>query len=222
MMKRFLLVLTLMSGFSALWAQVSYDITMMDKKRVVSGMQEIQKPDDEIFANLMLWATEQGPGCKDEILDCDFVKRQMTMVYNLKDDEKILYTCRLNAKVSQGRLVFLVSDVKMQGLAGMFSNFDKLNPEKKSKHQDIINEFQRINNQNLNEMLTFVNDHNPSITNWKNVCTGKIEAGMSSDEVRLIYGKPISIQENGANAQYFFSTFVYVFLEKGIVKSFVN
>ena len=204
-------------------AQVSFDVTVAEKKRIVSGAVSYSQTDDVAFANALLWAVNEGPARKEEITECDFVKRQLTMVYNLKRDDEPAYTCRLSIRIAQGQLMFLVNDIKMQGgLKSAFLNFDKLNPEKKPKHQDIINDFQGLNNKKLEELISFVNDHKPGITNWKNVCQGKIERGMTTDEVRMVYGKPISTQENGTESQYVFSTFVYVFFDNGVVKSFVN
>jgi len=226
MVKKILfIVISMLACNNLMMAQVSFDVTIAEKKRIVSGAVSYDKTDDEAFANVLLWAVNEGPGRKDEILDCDFVKRQLTMVYNLKrSEEEIAYTCRLSLKVAEGQLMFLVNDIKIQGggILGAFQNFDKLNPEKKPKHQDIINDFQSLNNQKLQELINFIAENNPVITNWKNVCLGKIDKGMSSDEVKLIYGKPINIQASGTDAQYVFSTFIYVFLENGVVKSFVN
>ena len=205
-------------------AQVSFDVTVAEKKRIVSGAVSYEKSDDEAFANVCLWAFNEGPGRKEEILECDFVKRQLTMLYNLKRaNDDLAYTCRLSLKVGDGSLMFLVNEIKIQGgIMGMFQNFDKLNPVKKPKHQDIINEFQSLNNMKLQQLINFISENKPAITNWKKVCTGQLERGMSSDEVKLIYGKPVNIQESGKDTQFLFSTFVYVFLENGIVKSFVN
>lgn len=213
----------LFSCGNLLVAQVSFDVTMAEKKRIVSGSIGYKNSDNEAFANALLWAVNEGPGRKEEILDCDVQKRQLTMVYNLKRDEGIAYTCRLSLKIADGQMMFLINDIKIQGgLLSSFQNFDRLNPEKKPKHQDIINEFQSLNNKKLQQLITFISENKPEITNWNGVCMGKLERGMSSDEVKLIYGKPINIQENGTDAQYVFSTFIYVFLENGKVKSFVN
>ncbi len=224
MVKRIiLLVISAFAFENMLVAQVSFDVTMAEKKRIVSGSIGYKNSDDEAFANALLWAVNEGPGRKEEILDCDFLKRQLTMVYVLKRDETPAYTCRMTLKLADGQMMFLVNDIKIQGgLLGVFQNFDKLNPEKKSKHQDIINEFQSLNNQKLQQLMTFVSENKPEISDWKEVCLGHLKPGMSSDEVKLIYGKPVSIQSSGVNAQYVFSTFVYVFLENGKVKSFVN
>lgn len=222
--KTLFLIFSILAYGNTLMAQVSFDVTVAEKKRIVSGAVSYEKSDDEAFANVCLWAFNEGPGRKEEILECDFVKRQLTMVYNLKrDNDDIAYACRLSLKVLDGSMMFLVNDIKIQGgIMGIFQNFDKLNPDKKPKHQDIINDFQSLNNKKLQELINFISDNKPVITNWKKICTGQLERGMSSDEVKLIYGKPVNIQESGKDTQFLFSTFVYVFLENGIVKSFVN
>lgn len=222
--KTLFLLFSILAYGGTLMAQASFDVTVAEKKRIVSGAISYEKSDDEAFANVCLWAFNEGPGKKEEILECDFVKRRLTMVYNLKrDNGDIAYVCRLSLNVIDGNIMFLVNDIKMQGgIMGIFQNFDKLNPEKKPKHQDIINEFQSLNNKKIQQLIDFVSGNKPVITKWEKVCTGQLERGMSSDEVKLIYGKPVTIQESGKDTQYIFSTFVYVFLENGFVKSFVN
>lgn len=221
--RQLFILLTMLTCVTSIVAQVSFDVSVVEKRRIVTGTQDFQKSDDVIFANALLWAVNEGPGRKEEIVDCDFVKRQFSMVYHLQREGEEAYTCRLGVKVAQGKLVFLVSEVKVQGgLLSSFVSFDRLNPEKKAKHQDIINDFQALNNQKLLSLFSFVGDYSPKITNWKNVCMNRIDRGMSADEVRLIYGKPINIQSDGTKVQYMYSSFVYVFMENDTVASFVN
>lgn len=204
-------------------AQVSFDVISVDKKRVVRGVESFQKEDNEIFANAVLWAINQGPALKEEIIECDFVKRKLCMVYKLEKNDEIVYDCRLEMKVAQGQLAFLVSDIKIHGgLLGSFLNFDRLNPEKKTKHLHIIHDFQSLNNMKIQDLFNYIAQHSPVITNWNNVCVNKISKGMSCDETLLVYGKPISIRFDGAKEQYMFSSFVYVFIENGVIVSFID
>lgn len=207
----------------AVTAQVNFDVTIAEKKRIVQGSEIFQKSDDEIFVNAMLWAINEGPVRKEEILDFDFTKHELAMIYNLKKDGDVAYTCRLTLRASSGRLFFLVNEIKIQGgFFGSFQNFDKLNPEKKAKHKDIINEFERLNNLKIQELFEYVSNNNPKITNWRNVCLGKIDKGMSVDEAILVYGKPINVQSEGNKEQYMFSSFVYVYIEDGLITAYVN
>ncbi len=208
-----------------LMAQKQYSSTVVEKKRVVTGIEDFSLPSQTILGNAMLWAVNEGPQGKEEIVDIDFGKERLSMVYNLRreDDEDPAYTCRLQLQVTEGQLVFTVKDVKMHGgLKSMFSNFDKLDPVKKTKHADIIREFERLNDAKLNNLFNFIKEHQLQVTNWDNIRSGSLQRGMTEDEVMLIYGKPVSKQSDGTTTQYMFNSFVRVFIENGKVKSFVN
>lgn len=204
-------------------AQKQFSVTIVDNKRIVTGMEEFNVPAQNIFANAFLWAIDEGPNAKEEILDYDFQKMRFAMVYNLKKENSVAYSCRLQVQVSDNQLVFTVQEVKIQGgLMGLFANFDKLNPEKKPKHADIIHDFERLNNKKLDELFKFISSHKLQLTNWSKVVSGSIERGMSPDEVILVYGKPLSIQNSGDVTQYVYGNFVHIFVEDGKVKSFIN
>lgn len=224
-MKRIILSLILAGILLPMMAQKQYATTIVDKKRIVTGIEEFSLPSQTIFGNALLWAINEGPQGKEEIVDIDYGKERLAMVYNLRRDgeDNPAYTCRLQIQVTENQLVFTIKDVKMHGgLMGMFSNFDKLNPEKKTKHADIIREFERLNDQKLYNLFSFIREHQLQVPNWDNVRSGSLQRGMTEDEVLLIYGKPGSIQSDGATTQYMFSSFVRVFFENGKVKSFVN
>lgn len=208
----------------AVMAHKQYETTVVGKKRIVTGIKEFSLPSQTILANSLLWAVNEGPQGKEEIVDVDYNKGRLSCVYNLKrDDDDVAYTCRLQLQISENQLVFTVKDVKINGgLMSMFSNFDKLNPEKKTKHADVIREFERLNNDKLNDLFSFISNHKLEITSWDNVRSGTLQRGMTQDEVLLIYGKPASVQSDGSTTQYMYSSFVRVFLENGKVKSFVN
>lgn len=222
--RRICLTITMSLLAVVMSAQVSYDVIVIDNKRIVSGSQQFHKADEEIFAGALLWAVNEGPGLKEELLNCDFVKKQFTMLCHLKRDDKDAFTCQLGVKVSQGQLVFMVDDIKITGggIMSAFSSFDRLKPETKPKHREIVNNFQELNNRALQQLFNFIEQHNPVITNWKSICMGQIEKGMSVDEAKLIYGKPLMEQGNGNKLQLMFGSFLYVYVENGYVTSFVN
>jgi hypothetical protein len=224
-MKRIILSFLLVGMLLPLMAQKQYATTVVEKKRIVTGIEEFSLPSQTIFGNALLWAVNEGPQGKEEIVDIDFGKERLSMVYNLKrdGDDDPAYVCRLQLQVTENQVVFTVKDVKMHGgLKSMFSNFDKLNPEKKTKHADIIREFERLNDEKLNSLFNFIREHQLQVTNWDNIRSNSLQRGMSEDEVMLIYGKPASKQSDGTTTQYLFSSFVRVFIENGKVKSFVN
>ena len=209
------------------------EIIDLAKEDANKAKQQIMNEANEQARNKIAQAEEQIEAekaqaraeMKEEIVDIDFGKERLSMVYNLRreDDEDPAYTCRLQLQVTEGQLVFTVKDVKMHGgLKSMFSNFDKLDPVKKTKHADIIREFERLNDAKLNNLFNFIKEHQLQVTNWDNIRSGSLQRGMTEDEVMLIYGKPVSKQSDGTTTQYMFNSFVRVFIENGKVKSFVN
>lgn len=224
-MKRALISILLVGLLLPMMAQKQYATTIVEKKRIVTGIEEFSLSGQTVFGNALLWAINEGPQGKEEIVDIDFGKERLSMIYNLRrdGDDDPAYVCRLQLQVTENQLVFTVKDVKMHGgLKSMFSNFDKLNPEKKTKHADIIREFERLNDAKLNSLFSFIREHQLQVTNWDNVRSGSLQRGMTEDEVLLMYGKPASKQSDGVTTQYLFSSFVRVFFENGRVKSFVN
>ena len=226
-MKRFLsnVVLLLLTATTSL-AQENYNMSVSEKHRIVTGSIEINKPDCVIFANALLWAVERGEKYKELIEDCDFEKLRLTIDYNLVQDGQIAYTSQLTLQVSQGRLVYLVHDIKGQpsGLSSVLGavNFDKLNPEKKTKHQTLIEDFEALDKKDLKKMFEYVRNHNTEVSKWESISEHRIEKGMSIEEVLLILGKPINIQKSAETVQYMYNTFTYVFFENGKVKSFMQ
>lgn len=224
-MRQAILSLLLIGVLLPIMAQKQYATAIVDKKRIVTGIEEFALDGQTVFGNALLWAVNEGPQGKEEIVDVDFGKKRLSMVYNLRrdGDDTPAYVCRLQLQVTENQLVFTVKDVKMHGgLKSMFSNFDKLDPEKKTKHADIIREFERLNDEKLSSLFRFIREHQLQVTNWDNVRSGSLQRDMTEDEVLLIYGKPASIQSDGTTTQYMFSSFVRVFIENGKVKSFVN
>lgn len=207
-------------------AQSGFQVTTADKERIVTGSQTFDKQDHEIFLNAMLWTIERGTQLKELISDCDFEKLRLTLDYNIIQEEATSFASKLTIQVSQGRLVYLVSDIKGQqtGLGGMLGavQFNKMNPEKKPKQKQMVEEFEQQNKKILQSLLEFVGSTKTDLTFWQQISEGKLEKGMSKTDVMLILGKPIDIQTASGTTQMMYNSFTYVFLEEGKVKSFMQ
>lgn len=209
-----------------MFAQANFSVSIANKQRIVTGSQTFQKDDQVIFANALMWAIERGSQLKELIVDCDYEKLRFTMDYNIIRDEESSFTTKLSIQVGQGRMVYLVSDIKGQatGLSGMLGavNFDKMNPEKKSKQKAMIEEFEIVNKKELMALIEYIGQHNTNIDYWQSITENRLEKGMGISDVVLILGKPVDIQKSGDTTQYMYNTFTYVFFEDGKVKSFMQ
>ncbi|MBQ9213191.1 MAG: hypothetical protein IJ150_04540 [Bacteroidales bacterium] len=160
------------------------------------------------------------------IEDVDYEKMRFTMKYYLIQENATSYASQLTIQVTQGRLVYLVSDIKAQvsGLGGVLgaTSFNKMNPEKKPKQKQMQDEFEVLNKVQLQNMLDYVEKSEMDIRRWDHFKNRRLEEGMTMKEVLLTLGKPIDMQTSGETTQLMYNTFTYVFMEKGIVKSFIQ
>lgn len=226
MRNKTILLFCLLLLSSTLVAQTGFQLTTADKKKIVTGSQLFQKSDKVIFANALLWAIERGQQLKELIEDVDYEKMRFTMKYYLIQENATSYASQLTIQVTQGRLVYLVSDIKAQvsGLGGVLgaTSFNKMNPEKKPKQKQMQDEFEVLNKVQLQNMLDYVEKSEMDIRRWDHFKNRRLEEGMTMKEVLLTLGKPIDMQTSGETTQLMYNTFTYVFMEKGIVKSFIQ
>lgn len=222
-MKRILTFIIMLTCAGAILAQASFKVKVADKKRIVTGSKEYDKPDREIFANALLWAINSGKQLKENILDCDYDKLSYKMVYNLQQDGGTTFTANLTIRVAQGRLVYLIENIKglPSGMGAVLgaTSFDRMNPEKKPKQQAMIFEFEELSKKVLVAMLESVGSTSTNIDHWQEITTGQVVKGMSLTDVTLILGKPVDKQVSGNITQFMYNQFTYVFFEDDKVKS---
>ena len=227
MKKNITLLLWSLVFSSTLLAQTSFQLTTADKKRIVTGSQLFVKSDQEIFANALLWGIERGQQLKELIEDIDYEKLRFAMKYNIVQENGTSFASLLTIQVTQGRLIYLVSDIKAQvsGLGGVLgaSSFDKMNPEKKPKQKQMMDEFVALNKVQLQSMLDYVEKTSTDVSKWENIKSRQLKEGMTMKEVLLTLGKPIDVQTtSGETTQLMYNTFTYVFMKGGRVKSFIQ
>ena len=225
-MKKILASIIMLACVGTILAQANFKVKVVDKKRIVTGSQEFAKTDREIFANALLWAINSGKQLKENILDCDYEKLSYKMAYNLQQNEGTVYTAQLYIRVAQGRLVYLIEDIKGQssGVGALLgaTSFDRMNPEKKPKQQAMINEFEELSKRAIVSMLESVSSTETNVDQWQAITLGQVVKGMSVSDVTLILGKPIDKQVSGSITQYMYSQFTYVFFEDNKVKSVIQ
>lgn len=209
-------------------AQENYNVIVSGKQRIVTGSVEFNKGDRTIFANALMWAIEQGNELKELVTDCDFEKMRFEMTNNMAEEGQTTFSSILTVQVNQGRLIYLVSDIKGQGgglssvLGGGLISFDRMNPEKKPKQQAMIDDFEKVNTKTLKQLISFVREHDVDVSYWNCFLENKIENNMSVEDVKIVLGKPLNILKDGNTTQYMYNPFTYVFFENNKVKSFIK
>ena len=202
--------------------------SIVDKKRVLTGFETVSSEDNVAFANAILWNVETVKNLKDGIIKNDFAALTCVMKFDIANDEGTSYKSKLMIQVKDGRIVFTIYDIEafpggFKGFMGHSSQFDKLKPEKKPKHQEMMDDFMQLCKKPLVSLFEYIRTNKPVITDWYRVCEGTLKKGMSMDEMKLIYGWPIDKQEgNDGEVQYTFNTFTYIYIKDGVVKSIID
>lgn len=210
-----------------------YLYSIVDNKVVFTGFETISGISDEtIFINALLWAITHSSKLKEDFSKIDYSGMNFTykkIFYSTTSSEQSpsTYTCESSIRISNDMISFLVTDIiyESTGALNIIKRipFEKLDPEKKAKHIEYLNEFTKSNSGALNEMFDFIrNNKTPSITHWEEITQNKVTKGMNQAECTLAYGKPIDIKTAGNKEQWMYGNSVYLFFEDGILASYLK
>lgn len=208
-----------------------YNLSDEGEKKVVTGFVSFSKNDQSIFANSLLWAIENISSKERENLrDINFNTNSFSSNLILSSEDgskqKNTYYCKLKLKVNEGRLVFHISDIMIEStvlIAKKQTRIEKLQPEKKVAHQDVIDDFVGLESKVLNSLFDYVNTYKLStISHMDEVKMGIPVKGMNEDECRLAFGKPQVVLESNGEVQWMYSSSFYIFFRSGKVVSYIK
>lgn len=203
-------------------------------KRVISRFHSLEKPSDaeSIFLNSLLWTIENKENTPEEEnnkLKPDYDKRQFSVLltqHNVQSGSCYRYT--LSVRVSDNIITLLASDITYEAETAVIKlvkrlPFEKLQPEKKPKHQEYLDEFASIYEEQTKKLLKAVEENVPPvIRHWTEIKENRVEKGMTESECLLAMGKPASIQKQGDKTEWMYNSYTYLFFENGILSSFIR
>lgn len=202
----------------------------LDGKVVVSEFHSLDNVDEEaIFLNALIYVVENGNRPEEGALEVDFEKKQFAIELfstNPKTENRYNYT--LSVKVSEHIITMLASDIVNVASSSVIKfvkklPFERLQPEKKPKHKDYLEEFAKLYKSNIEQILTFITTNKlPSITHWNEIKESNVVKGMNEIECLLSMGKPISRKDQGDKSEWMYDTYTYLFFENGILISFIK
>ena len=210
-----------------------YPVSVNDGQRVITGFQTFSNSDDQIFANAMKWSIETFCTEKrNNLFDIEVNKKNISfeMPLELIERGKVKYQflCKTNIRVSEGKLVYTIYDIRYRTNAIVslsYTNYlDKLNPEKKTKHKEIINIFEELASKRINQMFDAITENKcAKITHWNDIHIQRAVKGMNEDECYLAFGKPANNYEDNYNrVQWSYGlNFVLIFKE-GILETIIR
>lgn len=221
------------SGFGNSFSEIgnTYPVESDGKKYVVSGFVSIAGQSDEnIFANAMLWCVENVcPQLRDGIDDVDVAKKKFScdMVLGSAPGSGLenIYYCTARFSVAAGRLVYYISDIRIESKSVVFKKvtpMERLNPDKKESHKETIDDFTESESATLNAIFDFVQTNQPQVTHWNEIGIRRPVEGMTFDECRITFGKPKTTYESGGETQWMYSTSFILFFRDGKVCTILN
>lgn len=211
-----------------------YPISDNDGKRVISGFQQFTGKDDgQLYANALKWAIDEFCQEKrDGLFDIDVKKRgfsfNMALNYEVGGKTKYAFACKSNVKVLEGKLVYAVYDIQYKSSSllplSSVNSIDKLNPDKKPKHKEIISSFQEMASRKLNQMFdAIVENKCSSITHWSDIDIQRPVKGMNEDECYLAFGKPNNkYEDSNGRLQWSFGLNFLLIFKEGLLETIIR
>lgn len=206
----------------------------VEGKTVISQFYTLDKPHtaEDIFLNALLWTIENREKTEEEkmpTIEINYDKKQFDVeIVQTISKTVSRYRYLLSVKVSDNIITMLVSNIAYEAEAAVIKlvkrlPFEKLQPEKKPKHKEYLDEFAAISKANFMQMLKAIADNeSPVITHWTEVKEKNVTKGMTEAECVLALGKPASVQRQGTKAEWMYDAYTYLFFENGILNSFIK
>ena len=164
---QFLALICLLTGVIPLIAQAfteqkkSYPVSADGNKYVVSGFTPFSSMHDEnIYANALLWTVKNVcPQLREGITEVNVRAKNFScdliLASQADSNQKNTYYCKALFQVKDGKLVYYrieSSAVIMKKITPM----EKLQPDKKASHKEIMDDFVQVESQVLNKMFDFI------------------------------------------------------------------
>ena len=153
--------------------------------------------DENIYANALLWIVKNVcPQLREGIAEVNVPAKNFScdliLASQADSSQKNTYYCKALFQVKDGKLVYYLSNIRIESSAVIMKKItpmEKLQPDKKASHKEIMDDFVQVESQVLNKMFDFIitNQLSP-ITHWNEININKPVKGMTEDECLLAFG----------------------------------
>lgn len=200
---------------------------------IISQFRTMDNPStpEGIFLNALLWEINQTESQKEEAatLKKEWEKQQFEKRMTWRNSQSSsCYRFILSVKVTDNILSITASNITYEAETTVIKlvkrlPFEKLQPEKKPKHKEYLDEFATLYQAYSKQMIEAItSNHPPIINHWTEIKEGTVVKGMTEDECMLAMGKPASIQKQGNKTEWMYDAYTYLFFENGILASFIK
>lgn len=204
-----------------------YPCAVSGDKWIVLGKADFPGVSSEqLFVNALLYTIEQAESGKKHILRLDINERSFSVLMLLPSrfypESKTYYKFANTLTVTGNHVSFISSEMHVCS-SNLFGDpkeipFEKLQPEKKGKHKNYVNEMAAENSAYLDELFCFVKKNTPlPVVHWQEIAERNIVKGMNETECLLAVGKPQYIRKTGNQTKWMVNNDFVVMFENGIV-----
>ena len=204
-----------------------YPYTINDNQITITGNQGLPNTKEEtIFINTLLYSINKAERGKEHILAIDFEKKEFSVIIEIPSqfykENSTYYKYKNTFSITGATLSFAATEmyVYYNNIMGDLKeiSFDNLNPSKKAKHKNYVNELTANNSIYLSNLFDFIQKNVPeTIKHWNEIQAGKIVKGMNTTECLLSVGKPMHIRKNGNQIKWMVNNDFVVIFENGSV-----
>lgn len=204
-----------------------YPCSVENEKWVAKGEADIPGfSSEQIFVNALLYTIEQAEAGKKHILVLNVSEKSFSLLMQLPSkfypESKTYYKYANTFKAENGKLSFLSTEMHVcsNNLFGDLKEtlFENLQPEKKSKHKNHVNELATENSIYLNNLFAYIKEKKSQpVNHWTEIVESNIIKGMNETECLLAVGKPQHIRPNGKQTKWMVNNDFVVMFEDGIV-----
>ena len=192
-------------------------------------------PIDRLYFKTLLWFIERQQISEETQLplveigrDFDNHRVEVAIQFQNKDNQ-LIYKCLLSVKLAENSISILASKITAESTVNVIklvkrTSFDKLQPDKKPKHKEYLDEFSSLYQEYVQQMMGYINSHPmPIVNHMADMINGRLVKRMTKEECTLTMMRmPRSCQLQGETLKLMFDSSTYVFIENGVVTNIIR
>lgn len=209
-----------------------YPCSTIDDKYVITNSVTFSNlSPEQIFINLLLYTIEQQESGNEHFINIDFAQKKVNFFTEVGSkiytENQTYYKYISSFSVNNQELSFLISEMILynNNLFGeqKETQFENLQPTKKAKHKNYINEYSAETSIFLHNLFEYIkSNQSEAINHWSEITANKIVEGMNRTECLLSVGKPLHIRNNGNQIKWMVNNDFVVIFENEIVTKVIN
>lgn len=198
---------------------------------VISGFQNLPKPDEVIIGNAYIWTLENVcPQLKEGITETSFQQKRFEFDVKLehlgKDMKTYAYSAHVIIRAKDGKLSYLVTNLLHQNAFGGIVNratpLLKYAAKETASNTAILEGAEEAVSAMLNKLFDYIVERESlPITHWPDIYISRPVEGMNTDECLLAFGKPLVVSGTD-EIQWMYNNSFFLFFRDGIVTTILK